>query len=143
MEAGHEPKEVIVLDAAHAVQSFSEAMNSRGNDMLMIAGVAAAAGVPVTATGVGAPGGAAIEVTAGGIATVALATKSISGLLNYSGDMVARVETGTQRGFGSSLFSAATSIIPGGSVFRDAIQDQVNDAANAIVNSEAPKSCPK
>jgi hypothetical protein len=131
-----------VLDAAHGVQDFSESLNKRSNEMLVIAGVAAVAGVPLTASVVGAPAGAVSEITAGGIATVALAGKSVAGVLNYGGDLVARIETGTQRGFGSSLFSAAASIIPGGSAIQDIVQDQVNDAAGKLVNSEAPRSCP-
>ena len=132
-----------VLDAAHGVQDFSESLNKRSNEMLVIAGVAAVAGVPLTASVAGAPAGVVTEITAGGIATVALAGKSIAGALNYGGDLVARIETGTQRGFGSSLFSAFTSIIPGGSVIQDVVQDQVNDAAGTLVNSEAPRTCPR
>lgn len=131
-----------VLDAAHAVQDFADSLNDRSNDMLVIAGVAAATGVPLAATGVGAPGGAAFEITAGGIAGVAVTGKAISGFLDYSGDLVARVETGTQRGFASSLFSAATTLIPASGIAQNIIQDQVNDAASAMVNSEAPRSCP-
>jgi RHS repeat-associated protein len=132
-----------VLDVAHGIQDFSQSLDDRGNEMIVIAGVAAIAGVPLTASVVGAPAGVATEITAGGIATVGLGAKALAGLGEYVGDGIARIETGTQQGFGKSLFSAATSVVPGNSVFQDVVQDQVNDAAKALVGGEeAPRTCP-
>jgi uncharacterized protein RhaS with RHS repeats len=134
-----------VLNFANDVSNLGNQISADGNDVLGMAGVAALAGVPISATGVGAPAGAADEVTAGGIAGVGLATKLIGATSTYFGHFIARVETGTTSSFGKDIFASVAAVFPsGGGRIADVAQDQAADAANrSLGNNSPPTTCPK
>ena len=133
-----------VLNAAQALSRFADGVNNAGDAFIGAGAVAAVGGGLAGATLVGAPVGAGLELTAGGLATFGLGAKLIGGAGKYLADSVAAIETGNKNSFYAAQGGAAFSLAPAsGGVAGDVLQDRVSGAAgSAIGSSESDKTCP-
>lgn len=97
----------------------------------------------LTATGVGAPVGA--TATTFGLATISgsLALKLVGSGSTLVGEVTAGIQTGRRDNARVAIVKGLTNFIPGaGGIGGDVLQDQVNDAAGNLVNSQSPRTCP-
>ncbi|MEG3088522.1 RHS repeat domain-containing protein [Sphingomonas sp. PB4P5] len=124
------------LNFWNGLSDLGEGFSSAGDIAVTVGAVGVVGGAAITATGIGAPVGAATAASSSGLIGLGLLSKGIGGGLQAIGNIGAAINTGDTRAENNAIFSALTSVIPSvGGNAGGFFQDKAQSAAENMIGS--------